>query len=44
MLFRSLQYMQRVLQKSGVFDALVERGIEEGDTVSIYDIEFEYTP
>ena len=42
--YESLQYMQRVLQKSGVFDALVERGIEEGDTVSIYDIEFEYTP
>ena len=42
--YESLQYMQRVLEKSGVFDALRERGINEGDTVSIYDIEFEYVP
>lgn len=42
--YESLQYMQRVLEKSGVFDALREAGIEEGDTVSIYDIEFEYVP
>lgn len=42
--YESLQYMQRVLEKSGVFDALRERGIKEGDTVSIYDIEFEYVP
>ena len=36
--------MQRVLEKSGVFDALREQGIQEGDTVSIYDVEFEYVP
>lgn len=42
--YESLQYMQRVLEKSGVYDALRERGIKEGDTVSIYDIEFEYVP
>ncbi len=42
--YESLQYMQRVLEKSGVFDALRERGINEGDTVSLYDIEFEYIP
>lgn len=42
--YESLQYMQRVLEKSGVFDALREKGIQEGDTVSIYDIEFEYIP
>ena len=36
--------MQRVLEKSGVFNALREKGIQEGDTVSIYDIEFEYVP
>ena len=34
--YESLQYMQRVLEKSGVFDALREKGIQEGDTVSIY--------
>lgn len=42
--YESLQYMQRVLEKSGVYEALRERGIKEGDTVSIYDIEFEYVP
>lgn len=42
--YESLQYMQRVLEKSGVFDALREKGIQEGDIVSIYDIEFEYIP
>ncbi len=42
--YESLQYMQRVLEKSGVFNALREKGIQEGDTVSIYDIEFEYVP
>lgn len=42
--YESLQYMQRVLEKSGVFDALRDRGIKEGDTVIVYDIEFEYVP
>ena len=42
--YESLQYMQRVLEKSGIFDALRERGIQEGDIVSLYDIEFEYVP
>ena len=40
--YESLQYFQTVLQKSGIFDALREKGIHNGDTVSIYDIEFEY--
>ena len=38
----SLQYFQRVLQSSGVIDALVKAGIHEGDTVSIYDLEFDF--
>lgn len=42
--YEELQYMQRVLEKSGVFDALREKGIQEGDIVSLYDIEFEYIP
>lgn len=42
--YESLQYLQRVLTSSGVFKALEEKGIEEGDTVSIYDIEFDYVP
>ena len=40
--YESLQYFQRVLHSSGIIDALKERGIEEGDTVSIYDLEFDY--
>lgn len=42
--YEALQYMQRVLERSGVFDALREKGIQEGDIVSLYDIEFEYIP
>ena len=40
--YESLQYFQRVLRLSGIIDRLEEMGINEGDTVSILDIEFEY--
>ena len=40
--FESLNYFQNVLVTSGVIDALKEAGIEEGDTVSIYDVEFDF--
>lgn len=40
--YESLQYFQRVLIHSGVIDALRKAGIEEGDTVSIYDVEFDF--
>ncbi len=40
--YESLNYFQKVLIKSGVIDALKEKGIKEGDTVSIYDLEFDY--
>lgn len=42
--YESLQYFQRVLHSSGIIDVLVEKGIQEGDTVSIYDLEFDYVP
>lgn len=42
--YESLQYFQRVLQQRGIIDALIEKGINEGDTVSIYDLEFDYVP
>ena len=42
--FESLQYFERVLRQSGIIDALVEAGVQEGDTVSVYDIEFDYVP
>ena len=38
----SLQYFQRVLISSGVIDALRKAGIKEGDTVSMYDVEFDF--
>lgn len=40
--YESLQYFQRVLISSGIIDALREKGAGEGDTVSIYDFEFEF--
>ncbi|MGI6668870.1 MAG: GTPase ObgE [Acetivibrionales bacterium] len=40
--YESLQYFQRAMKKKGVNDALEKMGIKEGDTVRIYDIEFEY--
>lgn len=40
--YESLQYFQRVLINTGVIDALREAGIQEGDTVNIYDIEFDF--
>ena len=40
--YESRMYFDRQLRKSGLFDRLEEMGIEDGDTVSIYDFEFEY--
>ncbi len=40
--YSSLQYFQKVLRSSGIIDSLLERGISEGDTVSIFDFEFEF--
>jgi Obg family GTPase CgtA-like protein len=31
-----------VLRKNGVIDLLRENGIEEGNTVNIYDFEFDF--
>ena len=40
--YESLQYLQRVLRSSGIIDALEEAGINENDTVAIFDFEFSY--
>ncbi|HBL41388.1 MAG TPA: GTPase CgtA [Ruminococcaceae bacterium] len=40
--YESMQYFQRVLETSGILDSLVEHGIQEGNTVVIYDFEFDY--
>ena len=38
----SRMYFERSLRQGGVYDRLEDLGIREGDTVSIYDLEFEY--
>ena len=38
----SLQYFQNALRKKGVIKALEKAGINEGDLVRMYDIEFDY--
>ena len=40
--YESMNYLQKVLKNSGVFTMLEEKGCGEGDTVCIYDLEFEY--
>jgi len=42
--YESRTYFDRQLRKSGLFQRLEEMGIQKGDTVSIYDIEFDYEP
>ena len=38
----SVQYFQRTLQLSGIIDRLRAEGVQEGDTVTIYDFQFEF--
>ncbi len=38
----SVGFFQRVLKSSGVIDALTAKGCENGDTVNIYDVEFDF--
>ena len=40
--YESLNFFQRVLIKNGVIDKLRQAGVEEGDTVNIYDFEFDF--
>lgn len=40
--YDSLHYFEKVLKNSGVYTKLEEAGIQEGDTVNIYDMEFDY--
>ncbi len=40
----SMAYFQKIIREKGVIDKLIEMGIQEGDTVSIGDVEFEYVP
>ncbi|MBQ8248676.1 MAG: GTPase ObgE [Clostridia bacterium] len=38
----SIAFFQRILKSSGVIDALTAKGCEDGDTVNIYDVEFDF--
>ncbi len=40
--YESLNYFQKVLINGGVIDALRKSGCSDGDTVSIYDVEFDF--
>ena len=40
--YESLNFFQRILIKNGVIDMLRNEGVQEGDTVSIYDFEFDF--
>ncbi len=39
---KGFAFFQRYLREKGIIAALEEKGIEEGDTVKIYDLEFEF--
>ena len=40
--YESMQYFERVLNNSGIIEGLREAGVQEKDTVSIYDFEFDF--
>ena len=40
--YESLQYFQRQLGESGILDALVQKGVEENDTILIGEYQFDY--
>ena len=40
--YDQLAHFQRVLIKNGVIEKLEAAGVEEGDTVNIYDFEFDF--
>lgn len=39
---KGFAFFQRYLREKGIINALEEKGIKEGDTVIIYDLQFEY--
>ena len=40
--YESRLYFDKMLRQSGLFDTLEDMGIQDGDIVSMYDLEFEY--
>ena len=39
---KGFAFFQKYLKEKGIIEALEEKGIEEGDTVHIYDLDFEF--
>ena len=40
--YESRMYFDRCLRTAGIFERMEALGVKDGDTVSLYDIEFEY--
>ena len=40
--YESRNYFDQMLRKCGLFDRLEKMGIQDGDTVDIYDLQFDY--
>ena len=40
--YESLQYFQRQLDESGILTELVEKGVQENDTILIGEYQFDY--
>ena len=40
--YESRMYFDRVLREAGVFERMEQMGVKDGDTVSMYDLMFEY--
>lgn len=40
--YESRNWFERILRQSGLFERLEQMGIQDGEIVSIYDLEFEY--
>ena len=38
----SFSYFERMMRENGVIDKMRELGIKDGDTVSMYDLEFDF--
>jgi len=38
----SLRYLYKYLEKSGAIDEMKKMGLEEGDTIAVFDLEFDY--
>ena len=39
---KGFEYFQKFMKENGILDRLEELGIEEGDTVQLYNLAFDY--